>query len=132
MPRRCGPHWYLAGIGVDPSEQRQGIGAALLQPGIDGAARDGVPAVLLTNSEVNLSFYEGTVSRSCARRRRPRMARTPGLWSGNRERRRLDGVVNNGTPKRFPDRDEIARVRAEAEALEPGEDGPEPGASRAA
>ena len=28
-------------------------------------------------------------------------------------------------PKRFPDRDEIAAVRAEAEELEPGEEGPE-------
>jgi ribosomal protein S18 acetylase RimI-like enzyme len=52
------PHWYLAGIGVDPEHQRRGIGAALLQPGIDGAARDGVRVVLLTNSERNLSFYE--------------------------------------------------------------------------
>jgi lysyl-tRNA synthetase class 2 len=29
------------------------------------------------------------------------------------------------TPKRFPDRDEIARVRAEAETLEPGQEGAE-------
>src|SRR3954465_12670803 len=28
-------------------------------------------------------------------------------------------------PKRFPDRDEIAAVRAEADALEPSEEGPE-------
>jgi ribosomal protein S18 acetylase RimI-like enzyme len=54
-----GPHWYLAGIGVDPAAQRQGIGATLLQPGVDGAARDRLPAVLLTNNEANLSFYEG-------------------------------------------------------------------------
>jgi ribosomal protein S18 acetylase RimI-like enzyme len=53
-----GPHWYLAGIGVDPGAQRRGIGAALLRPGIEGAQRDGVPAVLLTNNERNLSFYE--------------------------------------------------------------------------
>jgi ribosomal protein S18 acetylase RimI-like enzyme len=53
-----GPHWYLAGIGVDPSAQRQGIGAALLAPGIEAAKRDDVPAVLLTNNEVNLAFYE--------------------------------------------------------------------------
>ena len=39
------PHWYLAGIGVDPSAQRRGVGAAL-------------PAVLLTNNEANLPFYE--------------------------------------------------------------------------
>ncbi len=53
-----GPHWYLAGIGVEPADQRQGIGSALLGPGLEGARRDGVPAVLLTNSEINLTFYE--------------------------------------------------------------------------
>ncbi len=52
-------HWYLAGIGVEPDAQGRGIGAALLQPGIEGAANAGVPAVLLTNNEANLSFYEG-------------------------------------------------------------------------
>ena len=52
-----GPHWYLAGIGVDPPEQGRGVGAALLEPGLDGARRDRVPVVLLTNSERNLSFY---------------------------------------------------------------------------
>jgi len=52
-----GPHWYLAGIGVDPAEQRRGIGGALLGPGLAGSARDRLPAVLLTNSERNLSFY---------------------------------------------------------------------------
>ena len=53
-----GRHWYLAGIGVDPAAQRRGIGRALLQPGITAAARDGLPAVLLTNSAGNLPFYE--------------------------------------------------------------------------
>jgi ribosomal protein S18 acetylase RimI-like enzyme len=54
-----GPHWYLAGIGVEPGAQRQGVGAALLRPGIEAAAQARVPAVLLTNNEANLSFYEG-------------------------------------------------------------------------
>ncbi len=53
-----GPHWYLAGIGVDPAARRRGIGGALLAPGITASERDGVPAVLLTNNEQNLSFYE--------------------------------------------------------------------------
>ncbi len=53
-----GPHWYLAGIGVEPSEQRRGIGGALLGPGIEGAELARVPCALLTNSEENLSFYE--------------------------------------------------------------------------
>ncbi len=53
-----GPHWYLAGIGVDPDAQRRGIGSALIAPGVEAAARDGLPAVLLTNNEANLPFYE--------------------------------------------------------------------------
>lgn len=53
-----GDHWYLAGIGVDPASQRQGIGSALLRPGIEAAARARLPAVLLTNNEANLPFYE--------------------------------------------------------------------------
>jgi ribosomal protein S18 acetylase RimI-like enzyme len=52
------PHWYLAGIGVEPDAQRCGIGGALLQPGLDAAARAALPAVLLTNNEANLPFYE--------------------------------------------------------------------------
>jgi ribosomal protein S18 acetylase RimI-like enzyme len=53
-----GAHWYLAGIGVEPSAQRRGIGSALLRPGLDAADAAGLPAGLLTNSERNLSFYE--------------------------------------------------------------------------
>lgn len=52
------PHWYLAGIGVDPSAQRRGIGTALLEPGLVAATRAGLPTVLLTNNEANLPFYE--------------------------------------------------------------------------
>jgi ribosomal protein S18 acetylase RimI-like enzyme len=51
------PHWYLAGIGVEPAEQRRGIGAALLAPGIEAAQAAGVPCALVTNTEANLSFY---------------------------------------------------------------------------
>jgi ribosomal protein S18 acetylase RimI-like enzyme len=52
-----GPHWYLAGIGVDPAEQGKGIGSALLEPGLRGATHDRLPCVLLTNNERNLHFY---------------------------------------------------------------------------
>jgi ribosomal protein S18 acetylase RimI-like enzyme len=52
------PHWYLAGIGVDPPAQRRGVGAALLEPGLAAATRAGLSAALLTNSETNLPFYE--------------------------------------------------------------------------
>jgi ribosomal protein S18 acetylase RimI-like enzyme len=51
------PHWYLAGIGVDPPYQRQGIGSALLAPGLAAADEAGLPCALLTNSEENLAFY---------------------------------------------------------------------------
>jgi ribosomal protein S18 acetylase RimI-like enzyme len=51
------PHWYLAGIGVDPAQRRRGIGGALLGPGIEAARRDRVPCALLTNTKENLSFY---------------------------------------------------------------------------
>ena len=53
-----GPHWYLAGIGVDPASQRQGVGTALVRPGVTAAAASGLPTVLLTNNEANLPFYE--------------------------------------------------------------------------
>jgi ribosomal protein S18 acetylase RimI-like enzyme len=51
------PHWYLAGIGVDPPYQRRGIGSALLAPGLEAADEAGLPCALLTNSEENLGFY---------------------------------------------------------------------------
>jgi ribosomal protein S18 acetylase RimI-like enzyme len=53
-----GPHWYLAGIGVDPDAQRAGIGSALIAPGVEAAGRAGLPTVLLTNNAANLPFYE--------------------------------------------------------------------------
>jgi len=49
-----GPHWYLEGIGVDPAEQRGGLGSALLRPGL----QSGLPCALLTSAEENLPFYE--------------------------------------------------------------------------
>ena len=51
------PHWYLAGIGVDPPCQQRGIGSALLDPGLTAADAAGLPCALLTNAERNLSFY---------------------------------------------------------------------------
>ena len=51
------PHWYLAGIGVDPTYQQRGIGSALLDPGLAAADAAGLPCALLTNAERNLSFY---------------------------------------------------------------------------
>jgi GNAT superfamily N-acetyltransferase len=42
------PHWYLAFLGVEPSEQGRGVGSALLRPVLDRAAAEGAPAWLET------------------------------------------------------------------------------------
>ena len=74
-----GAHWYLAGIGVDPSAQRQGLGRALMRPGVEAASAAGLPTVLLTNNEANLPFYEavgfGVV------RKRPTPEKGPMAWA---------------------------------------------------
>jgi ribosomal protein S18 acetylase RimI-like enzyme len=51
------PHWYLAGIGVDPARRRNGIGGLLMQPGFAHSADDRVSCALLTNNPANLDFY---------------------------------------------------------------------------
>lgn len=52
-----GPHWYLAGIGVDVGSRHQGIGSALLEPGMRHSTEDRIPCTLLTNNEENVAFY---------------------------------------------------------------------------
>lgn len=51
-------HWYLAGLGVEPSKQGKGIGGALLQPILARADAEGFPCYLETLTERNLAFYE--------------------------------------------------------------------------
>lgn len=51
-----GPSLYLSGLGVEPEHRRRGIASALLEAGLARERR--VPAVLLTNSERNVRFYE--------------------------------------------------------------------------
>ena len=52
------PTWYLDQIGVDPARQGQGIGAALIELGLERARRDGVPAFLETGVAGNVGYYE--------------------------------------------------------------------------
>ena len=51
-------HWYLVGIGVEPSRQGEGIGGALLKPALDRADADGLSCYLETQTERNVRFYE--------------------------------------------------------------------------
>lgn len=53
------PHWYLAVLGVDPPQQRRGLGSMLVREGLDRADAEGVPAYLETESEENVAFYRG-------------------------------------------------------------------------
>jgi len=51
------PHWYLGTLGVDPAQQRRGIGAALLRAWLERVDESHAPAYLETDREPNLQFY---------------------------------------------------------------------------
>lgn len=50
-------HWFLALLGVDPSAQGNGVGAALLGVGHRAADRDDLPCVLETFTAANVAYY---------------------------------------------------------------------------
>jgi len=50
-------HWYLGVLGVDPPNQRTGVGSALLAPVLERVDAEGLPAYLETSKEENLAFY---------------------------------------------------------------------------
>ena len=51
------PHWYLAVIGIDPSRQNQGQGAALIQHALRTCDRNHESAYLESSNPRNISFY---------------------------------------------------------------------------
>lgn len=51
------PHWYLAVLGVEPSEQGRGIGTRLLQPVLQRLDREDRAAYLETSKERNIGWY---------------------------------------------------------------------------
>lgn len=51
------PHYYLGVLGVDPSHQGKGLSKPLMQPTIEKARAEGVPAYLETAKESNLAYY---------------------------------------------------------------------------
>ena len=52
------PHWYLALLGVDPSQQRLGLGSRLLEAGLRTVDSDHLPAYLETPNPHSVAFYE--------------------------------------------------------------------------
>lgn len=52
-----GEHWYLQLLGVDPTMQGRGCGAALIEPGLAAADADGLFCYLETQKESNLAWY---------------------------------------------------------------------------
>jgi len=55
VPKR---HWYLMVLGVEPGRQGQGVGSALIEPGLARADRDRLPCYLETAKEINVTFYK--------------------------------------------------------------------------
>jgi hypothetical protein len=52
------PVWFLGVIGVDPARQGQGLGRAVITPGLQTADADDVPTFLETQDPANVPFYE--------------------------------------------------------------------------
>ena len=50
-------HWYLAVLGVEPAFQSRGLGGRLIQPVLERADSEEMPAYLETDKEQNLAFY---------------------------------------------------------------------------
>lgn len=58
MFRPVSPVWFLAIAGVDPGRQGQGLGSAVIAPGLAAADEERSPAFLETQDPANVSFYE--------------------------------------------------------------------------
>ena len=52
------PHWYLPLIGVEPTQQRQGYGSALMKHALLSCDRDNKLAYLESSNPDNIPFYE--------------------------------------------------------------------------
>jgi GNAT superfamily N-acetyltransferase len=71
------PHWYLAVLGTDPSEQGKGLGSAVMAPVLERCDADGVAAYLESSKERNIDFYARHGFRVTAELRLPR---GPSVW----------------------------------------------------
>jgi ribosomal protein S18 acetylase RimI-like enzyme len=52
------PHWLLALAAVEPERQRQGLGRAVIAPGLAAADAEHLPVFLETQDPANVGFYE--------------------------------------------------------------------------
>lgn len=52
------PHWYLALLGVEPTQQRQGYGSNLMKPVLMECDRNAQLVYLESSNPANLLFYE--------------------------------------------------------------------------
>ncbi|WP_431782619.1 GNAT family N-acetyltransferase [Streptomyces chumphonensis] len=52
------PAWFLNAVAVAPEAQGEGLGGAVLAPGLAEAGNAGLPVFLETSSERNVRFYE--------------------------------------------------------------------------
>lgn len=50
-------HLYLAVLGTEPARRGEGIGSALIAPGLALCDREGLPAYLESSKERNIDFY---------------------------------------------------------------------------
>jgi GNAT superfamily N-acetyltransferase len=71
------PHWYLAVLGTEPSEQGKGLGSATLRPVLERCDADGVAAYLESSKEQNIAFYARHGFRVTTELRLPR---GPTVW----------------------------------------------------
>lgn len=51
------PHYYLAVLGTEPSQQGRGLGSAALTPVLEQCDRDGICAYLESSKERNVDYY---------------------------------------------------------------------------
>lgn len=77
------PYWHLFILGVEPGQQRRGLGGELIAPVLARADHAGLPCYLETSEEHNVPFYERHGFAVAGGRRDPEGA--PPFWPMLRE-----------------------------------------------
>jgi GNAT superfamily N-acetyltransferase len=77
------PHWYLAFVGIEPGEQRRGLGRQLLEPVLEQADRDSHLCYLETPFPDTRAFYRKLRFNDTAELRP--VAGAPPIWTMTRQ-----------------------------------------------